>query len=259
MRRAAWVAMVGVALVLSGLAGPAEAAPPADRVVTVELRDGSRLVGRVVSEDETSLRIETTSGLQVTVPRTSVVSLTAAGEGVSTRGTDPNYSRLMFGPTARPLRKGDSYFADYELLFPGVAYGVTDNFTIGGGMSTVPGIGLGEQVFYISPKLGFELGPRSSVAVGALLAGFGDDFDDNVEDSLRIGYAVGTFGPPSHSATVGLGVASVDDETAPILMVGGAATLLRHVALVAESWMDVSNPDLSTQPVGVAIRFFSTK
>lgn len=259
MRNAAGVLILG--MMLAGAAGLTEAAAvqAGDRVVTVELRDGSRLVGRVVSEDDASLKVQTTSGVEVTVPRASVVSITGAGEGVSTRGTDPNYSRLMFGPTARPLRKGDGYFADYELVFPGVAYGVTDNITIGGGISAVPGIGLGEQLFYISPKVGFELGPQASVAVGGLFAGFGDDFDDDLQDSLRIGYAVGTFGPPSRSATLGLGLANVDGETAPLLMVGGAATLSRHVALVAESWMDVSNPDLSTQPVGVAVRFFSTK
>ena len=35
--------------------------------------------------------------------------------------TDPNYTRLFFAPTARALKKGSGYFADYELIFPGIA------------------------------------------------------------------------------------------------------------------------------------------
>jgi hypothetical protein len=61
-------------------------------------------------------------------------------------GLDPNYSRLLFAPTGRPLRAGDGYFSDYELLFPGVAYGLTDNVTLAGGVAIVPGLGLGEQL-----------------------------------------------------------------------------------------------------------------
>src|SRR5687768_13767910 len=92
-------------------------------LVTVELKDGTRLVGRVVSEDEQALRVETTGGLVVAVPRDQVVRRGTVVAATS-RGEDPNYSRLMFGPTARPLRKGDGYFSDYQVFFPGVAYGL---------------------------------------------------------------------------------------------------------------------------------------
>ena len=61
-------------------------------------------------------------------------------------GLDPNYSRLLFGPTGRPLKKGDGYFSDYELAFPGVAVGITDNLSIAGGISIVPGIRIDEQL-----------------------------------------------------------------------------------------------------------------
>lgn len=158
---------------LAGMGAAALAAD--DRVVTLELRDGSRLVGRVVSEDEASVRVKTTGGLEVTVPRTSIVARREAAEaGGAWVGVDPNYSRLLFAPTGRPLRKGDGYFSDYELLFPGVAYGVTDNVTLSGGFSVIPGLGLTEQLFYVSPKLGFDLGERASVAVGGLFAGAGE-------------------------------------------------------------------------------------
>jgi hypothetical protein len=258
MRTPIWV------LILScWLAGIGAAADGGDGVVTLDLRDGSRLVGRVMAEDEASVRIATSGGLEVTVPRSSIVSRREGGENHDPGiGADPTYSRLLFAPTGRALKKGDGYFADYELLVPGVAYGVTDNITLAGGLSVLPGLGLSEQVFYISPKAGFDLGDRASVEVGALVAtGGGGDFDDR--ETARIGFAVGTFGSPRHSFTVGAGIGDTSSEfsdAVPILMAGVTTTLSRHVALVGETWMFLGDDfRLSEQPFGVGIRLFSDR
>jgi hypothetical protein len=259
--------MLRVLLMAWVLAGPASQAAeePADTVgaaVTVELEDGSRLVGRVVAEDELRVRVRTPSGLEVDVLRSTIASLRRTpAAALSQRRPDPNYSRLMFSPTGRPLRKGDGYFSDYELVFPGFAVGVTDHFSLAGGVSTIPAIGLGEQLFYVSPKLGFNLSDRTSVAVGGLLAGAGwdDDFD-----SVGIAFAVGTFGTPDRSLSLGLGLARelgrAHAETEPILMLGGQVRLSDSIALVSENWFLLGGDlRLSEQPLGVALRFFNDR
>jgi hypothetical protein len=233
-----------------------------DTLVAVQLRDGSRLVGRVVAEDAASLTVATSDGLRVVVPRASIVSTTAVGGDGRSVSVDPNYSRLMFAPTARPLARGDGYFSSYELLFPGVAYGVTDNLSLAGGVSVIPGIGLGEQLFYISPKVGFELSERASVAVGGLFTGFGGD-DGGEGDAAYIGFAVGTFGGPKSSVTLGFGLGDTTDEfsdAVPIVMAGGTLPLSRRTALVGETWMFLNDDfRLSEQPVGLAVRFFGDR
>ena len=256
MRRAISLLALGVWMAVIG--GSAAAA---DRVMAVVLRDGSRLVGRVVSEDDTSLTVATSDGLEVVVRRASVVSMTDVGEDGRSVSVDPNYSRLLFAPTGRPLKKGDGYFADYELLFPGVAYGITDNVSLAGGVSVIPGLGLGEQLFYISPKVGFDLGDRASVAVGALLAGAGGGEGDS--ESAYIGFAVGTFGGPKRSVTLGLGLGDTSgafSDAVPIVMAGGTATVSRHVALVGETWVFVNDDfRLAEQPFGVGVRLFGDR
>jgi hypothetical protein len=253
------IALVVLCGFLAGLDGTAAAA---DKLIAVALRDGSRLVGRVVAEDDDSLTVATAGGLEVVVRRSSVVSITDVGEDGQSIGVDPNYSRLLFAPTGRPLKKGDGYFSDYELVFPGVAFGLTDNISLAGGVSVIPGIGLDSQLFYISPKVGFELGDRASVAVGALVAGSGagDDIDG---ESAYIGFAVGTFGSPRRSLTLGFGLGDTTGEftdAVPIVMVGGTATLSRHVALVTESWLFVGDDfHFSEQPFGVGVRFFGER
>jgi hypothetical protein len=174
---------------------------------------------------------------------------------------DPNYSRLLFAPTGRPLEKGDGYLSDYELLFPGGAYGITDNLSIAGGVSVIPGLGLDEQLLYVSPKLGWNLSDRAAVSVGGLFARAGGGEYDQAE-SLGIGYAVGTFGRRDRSLSVGLGAAkaSGEDGALPLLMLGGTTTVSRHIALVGETWLWLGEDfDIGQQPIGLGVRFFDER
>jgi hypothetical protein len=176
-------------------------------------------------------------------------------------GVDPNYSRLLFAPTGRPLKKGDGYFSDYELVFPGVAVGVTDNFSIAGGVSIIPGLRLDRQVFYVSPRLGWDIGEKAAVSVGAIYAAVPED--DDVDD-LAIGFAVATFGDRRKSLSVGFGLAdaylSDGFHPSPIVMIGGSVTVSRHIALVSENWLVLNEQfDLADQPFGLGVRFFGDR
>jgi hypothetical protein len=242
MRHSMTAALV-LALGMSASAGAVEVAGEAERIA---LRDGTVLIGRVLADDEATVRVVTADGVAV----------------AATTGVDPNYSRLLFAPTGRPLAKGDGYFADYELLFPGFAYGLSDNVSISGGVSVVPGLGLGEQVFYVSPKIGWNVGDRGAVAVGGLFARAGSDGAYDDEESLGIGYAVGTVGGRARSLSLGLGAVKASDggDPTPLLMVGGAATVSKRVGLVGETWLRLDGDfDAAEQPVGLGVRFFGDR
>lgn len=249
-----WKALaVGLALAAGGPVLAAEDVP-----AVVELKDGSRLVGTIVAEDADHLRVRTRSGLELAVSREAVLAVRRGGERAA---GDMNETRLLFSPTARPLRKGEGYFSDLELLFPGVAVGITDHLSIAGGMSVIPGLGLGEQAFYVAPKLGFQLSPRAAVAAGVLYAGLpsDDDFDD-----FGLAYGVATFGGRDRSLTLGAGVAATTTgagaDPLAIAMVGGAVTLSPRVALVSENWLLFDEQfDLAEQPIGLAVRFMGDR
>jgi hypothetical protein len=175
-------------------------------------------------------------------------------------GRDPNPTQLILGPTARTMRKGEGSFTDYELVVPGLSYGVTDHLTIAGGMSILPGVGLTEQAFYVSPKLGFSPRKEVALALGAFVITAGDNFD---RESAAFTYAVATVGPPDASLTMGLGYGALLGEcrcdTVPVFMLGGTKVMGRSVALVAETWVPLREPDLGWTPVGLAIRFFGER
>jgi hypothetical protein len=169
----------------------------------------------------------------------------------------------MFGPTGRPLAKGDGYFSDYEIFFPGVAVGVTDHLSLAGGVSAFPGLGLDNQAFYVSPRLAYQFSERFSAGVGGLYATIDaddDDYYDSGRESLGIGFAVATYGDRRRSVTAGLGVLRAGDETTPIVMIGGTATLSRNIALVSENWLILDQDfEIGHQPLGAAVRFFGER
>jgi hypothetical protein len=180
----------------------------------------------------------------------------------------------MFAPTGRPLGKGNGYFSDHYVVFPGFAVGLTKNLSLSGGVSTIPALGLSEQLFYVSTSAGWTLGDRAAVAVGGFLAGgASDDLADFGGAAL---FGVGTVGHSDRSLSVGLAFLALREEVygprgeylsgrtewrfrdEPVVMLGGSLRLARNLSLISESWLFPGEDfELSQQPFGLALRFFN--
>jgi hypothetical protein len=157
----------------------------------------------------------------------------------------------MFAPTGRPLRKGDGYFSDHYVVFPGFAYGLTDNVNVSGGFSVVPGLNLEEQFFYVSSTVGWKLSKKAAFSLGGLYA---TGSEANEAGALLFGVASLVERPVVER---GLGLAATRNEElfydahdryvrserrwsfreAPILMVGGTFRVSKRISLVTESWL----------------------
>ncbi len=272
---------VAAGLMIAALSGPAGAdeTVAVERPVSIELLDGSRLRGRLVTEDDRGLTLRLESGSELRLARADVAAILPRGESEEPPPADPNATRLLFAPTGRPLAKGDGYFSDHYVLFPGFAYGLTDHFSIGAGMSTIPGLGAGEQLFYVAPRLAWQLRDRSALSLGVLYAGGGGWDDDGDGGAAVLGYGVGTFGGPAKSVSIGLGFGATrrttheylgrgqfrssrswDWREAPIVMLGGSVQVGRNTALVSENWLFLGDDfDLAEQPLALALRLFGRR
>ena len=269
---------------LLGASGHGLADEPRVDLVVVVLTDGSRLVGTIVRENDTTLTVRTTAGVELELARGAVVGVEppspqAPAEPPAPAGrefAEPNDTRLMFAPTGRPLRKGDGYFSDHYVLFPGFAYGLTDHVSVSGGVSIVPGLGLDEQVFYLSSNVGRRLSSRTAFSLGGVYATGGDS---NEAGAMLFGVAA--FGSSDRSLSVGLGLAATRAEEfhydgttgnylrserrwtfrdAPVLMLGGTFRIGKRLSLVTENWLVLGDDlELSQQPFGVALRFFGDR
>ena len=116
--------------------------PDSAHLQVLTLKDGSTIFGRIVAVNADTVVFQTSGAgtiqLQVgSIREIKEIALTDVHEG-SYWFPNPNSTRLFFAPTGQMLKKGEGYVSDYELFFPGVAYGLTDNITIGGGVSLLP-------------------------------------------------------------------------------------------------------------------------
>ena len=214
------------------------AAAQVDSTVTVhrfELKDNSVLIGRILSEDNTTILMKTTSGIEITIPKDQLESREIV-TGQMVKGElwhkDPNTTRLFFAPTGRPLKKGDGYFAAYEIFFPMLAYGITDFFTLAGGITLLPGAD--DLLFYVAPKIAFVRTEKFDLSAGVL---YGNTIRGS--DGGGIAYGVGTYGSNRQAFTFGLGYGFSGKDFAenPVILLGGDTQISRRLKLITENWI----------------------
>ena len=208
--------------------------PDSDTVQIVTLKDGTVLNGRIISISSETVVFQAAVG-DITVKISQIKNVKSIPVSMVRRGEywfpNPNATRLFIAPTGRMLKQGDGYFQNIYIFFVGGAFGVTDNITIGGGSSIVPGT---SQVYYVTPKVGFEVARNINIAAGTLFAG-------STEESEHVGihYAVGSFGTREGSLTlgVGYGYAGSDVSSKPIFVIGGEKRFSKRLAVVTENWL----------------------
>jgi hypothetical protein len=256
-------------LLLAGLLAVPAAAQVAKPVVvrvvdstTVQvmtLRDGSRIIGRTVEVRSDSVRVQASVGA-VTLAIADLKTVREVRSTTIRNGEywfpNPNDTRLLFAPTGRQLAKGEGYFSDHYLLFLGLAGGITDRVSLGGGLSILPSDDLSQNIFYITPKVGVVSRDNLNIAAGALM-GF-DGFDDDL-DEFGVVYGVATFGPPDKSLTIGAGATYNDRRwsSSPAFMIGADLRLSRRTAFVTENYVLPSWDQHGV--VSYGIRFFGEK
>lgn len=223
-------------------------------IVKISLKDGSVLIGKIISEDDNIIVVETKSGIKSEIPKVEVKKREIVTDKL-VKGevweSDPNKTRLFFSPTGRALDQGEGYFAIYELFFPFLAIGVTDNLTLSGGMSLFPGAD--SQLLYIAPKYTFLNKENMDLSLGLLYMRIPE-----VSEGAGIVYGVGTFGGSDKALTVGLGYGFAGDDFAnnPLLTLGGELRVSQHLKLISENWFFLGE---DANLLSGGIRFFGEK
>ncbi len=250
--------LIALALLLGATATTAQTARTwVDSTVAISLIDGTHLEGTVISTDATTITIAAINGLEVKVPLAQIAEIKPLAGKPRPAFSDPDNTRLIFAPTARPLRRGSGYFSDYYVFFPGISYGLSNSIGLTAGLSVLPGLAPSEQLFTIAPKLTLYSDPKNAIAIGTLHA-----FNPG-EGAAGIAFAIGTHGDKQRSLTLGLGLgyarASGEETNFAehlILLVGGYQRLSPNLSLVSENWLIGGGVDLASQPFALALRFF---
>ncbi|SYZ73012.1 conserved hypothetical protein [Candidatus Zixiibacteriota bacterium] len=154
-----------------------------------------------------------------------------------------NRTRLLIGPTARTLKAGKGYFYDLWIFFPGLAFGITDNFMISGGGSVIPDAD--NQMYYIMPKYRISTGKNLDLAINLTIFRLWDK-------TFYFGLSDVTYGTDDQSVTGALGFAFTNDKIAdkPAAMFGGEYRMGRRASLVGECWFIPGDADSGVLGIG---------
>ena len=209
----------------------------------VRLRDGSTLTGRIVSVSADSVRLRLSSG-EMSLGRNAIVSVRSLSAERFRNGKywfeNPHATRLLLSSTAIPMEKGTGYYSNTWLVLHTFATGVTDRFTLGGGLAWYPGVGLDETFYYFMPKYTVVNQDRVKLAVGALasLIPQGGGASD-VPASIGVLYGVGTLGSRDSNLSLGAGWGYQGNDFGqnPLVMIGGQHRMSQRVSFISENWI----------------------
>lgn len=182
--------------------------PELNSVVYVfETADGGRIVGTVVGQDNLCVRVKSEGFGIAVIPRSTINSIEKL------RTTDradwfgnPASNRYIIGPSAIPLRKGESYWQNLYIFFNGYNYGFTNHFSLKVGTEFLSSAFSGNAPSFISlsPRLFYQLRPNIYAGGYSLYSIFPGRRNYHSEHYLTLGGAI-TFGNSNSNITIGIG------------------------------------------------------
>ena len=228
-----------------------------------EFRDGTTIIGTFERQEQGNIYIKDLEGKEIYIP----VVMIAQTHGVTDDNLKdgeywfPNLhdTRYFFSPSAFGLEEGEGYFGHSYWMLWQAQYGISDNFSIGGG--TTPW-GLPAT---LNGKFSFNIKNDINMAMGWFWVGdlFGWT-DGDMGSLLNMPYAVITKGSKENNITLGASYnfATPFDETGSgisserlVLNAGGTYRLGRRFSFVFEAWLLNPGEDMEIMG-GPGIRYF---
>lgn len=190
----------------------------------IEIRNGTRLIGILLQEDDTSITLDVEGLGTITIPKSTIIRRELLPKDYRKDGThwfeNPQSTRYFFAPNALSLEKKRGYYQNIWVLFNNVNYGVTERFSIGGGLVPLFLFGSPVTPVWILPKVTIPINKeRIYVGAGAMLGGIvGED-----NEGLGLLYGLGTYGDRNRNVTVGVGYGYAGDDISntPLINISG--------------------------------------
>jgi hypothetical protein len=212
-----------------------------------EFRDGTTIIGTFVKDEAGNIYISELDGKETYIPRVMVAQIHELTDDNFKNGEYwfPNLhdSRYFFSPSAFGLEQGEGYFGHSYWVMWQAQYGITDELSIGAGITLlgVPGTVNAKYSFSIKEDLNAALG---WFWVGDLFGFSGGDMGS----LINMPYAVITKGSKENNITLGAAYNLAtpfddwrDTEVEPskrlVLNLGGTFRMGRRFAFVFEAWL----------------------
>lgn len=204
--------------------------------VCIVQNDGSKFIGKILSQDSREVTIRIDGGRTITIPQYVIATITSVTEDDYAAdgkyvGKDNFQTRYFITTNGLPLEKGKNY-VQWSLFGPDIQFSITDH--LGAGVMTswfgIPVIG--------TIKYSWSIKPKVHVAVGGLV-GTGSWFAPGVGGALP--FTSLTFGTGRSNITFSGGWGAFFDlgdvEGRGIVSVAAMSKVGRKVSLVFDSFI----------------------
>ncbi len=151
-----------VLVLFSPLVGVSQEFDP-EKMVVIEMNDGSKFTGKIISSDPREIVLRTSDRGDIALPKYSIKSIRDFEEG-DDQHQDLFATRYFITTNGIPIREGESYI-NWTLIGPDIQFGFKDNMSVG--LMTT----WWASPVIVSVKSTFDLGDKKSAAIGILAGG----------------------------------------------------------------------------------------
>ena len=204
--------------------------------VMVETNDGSRFVGKLMARQDDVITLQTRNMGLMYIPVSQIKSIEEVGNTRKNVGNSDTWHRnpyavqgLIF-PTAFGLERGEGYYQNTMVGFNRFNYGMTDHFSVGGGLEIISLFAGGKpSVVFIEPKISHSIGKNFHLAVGAYML-----FSSNFESAVTVlPFSTFSIGNRDNNFTLG-GYIPTTRNGSPLILIGGQVRTGRKFGFTSE-------------------------
>ena len=205
--------------------------------VVVDTKDGSRFVGKFIERRADTVVLQTETMGLIYLAESQIKSIDEVGkirEGSSNPSwfRNPYATQGLFFPTGIGLKKGEGNYQNLMVGLNSVHYGITDNFSIGGGLEIITFAITGKPaVVYFEPKLSYSFTENVHVSGGTYL--FAGGFDTNL-GTAALPFANLTYGNRDNNITIGTYFSTNGGQ---LFLLGGHVRAARKFSFIGEIYI----------------------
>ena len=168
-----------------------------EQTVVIKMKNGDEYKGTISKKDSETIVLKTVNG-EINLIATNVRSIENYNYEGKFEFANPHDTRYFFGPSGIPIKKGKGYYQNVLVTTNFANYGITKNISIGGGFEFISTV-LGSPIWFLTPKVGFDISENIHVGGGFIMAGFA------AEGTATLGYGVFTLGHAETNLSIGAG------------------------------------------------------
>lgn len=208
-------------------------------IVNIETVDGNEFMGEIVREDSLKIILKTEKLGEISIFKTDIKRFNTVEVLQIKDGKywfpNPQSTRYFWSPNGYGLKKGEGYYQNIWVLWNQFAYGLSDNFSIGGGIIPIFLFSAPTPIFATAKFSIPVVEEKVNIAAGAIVGGIIGESKTGV----GLLYGLATFGSHDANVTFGMGYGFAEGGWAhsPTININGMLRVSNRGYLINENYI----------------------